>query len=276
VLVLVASACGSRHAEPAVPSAEAVAGKLPEGPPLVTPGERMSYRLEVGGMDLATYDIGVGDVTSLGDHEAIVVQSHAKAKPLVAMVTNIDEVFTSWLDVRTGRPLRWTVEERDVDGKVREFTDVRLDQRTGDRVPVEVRDLDQPAALQSQQVSMPEVWDYNALTIALRAWEAEPGTTTTAEVLRGRYLWHVTITVRGREKVVTDLGDFPALRFDGRSYRLDRDGQRDTSAEQRSFSLWISDDDGRVPLQNVAESDFGTLEMTLVDYQPGNGHRLRP
>jgi hypothetical protein len=153
---------------------------------------------------------------------------------------------------------------------------VRIDQRTGDRVPVEVRDLDQPAALQSQQVSMPEVWDYNALTIALRAWEAEPGTTTTAKVLRGRYLWHVTITVRGREKVVTDLGDFPALRFDGRSYRLDRDGKRDTSAEQRSFSLWISDDDGRVPLQNVAESDFGTLEMTLVDYQPGNGHRLRP
>ena len=31
-----------------------------------------------------------------------------------------------------------------------------------------------------------------------------------------------------------------------------------------------------MPLQSVAQSDYGDIKMTLVDYQPGNGHRLRP
>lgn len=273
VLLLLLS-CGSHHVDPgpAVPSV----GALPAGPPLATPGERMAYRLKVAGMDVATYDIAVGDVTPVGGHDAVVVQSHAKAKPLVAMLANIDEVYTSWIDVTTGRPVRWTSEERTADGTTREAADARFDQRSDAGVPIEMRVLDRPAVMASQKVSLPEVWDYNALVIALRAWEAKPGTTVETEVMRGAYLWHTRVTVRGKETVVTDLGDFPALRFDGTSYRLQRDGGRDASAQERAFSVWISNDDGRVPLKNIAESDHGQLEMTLVDYQPGNGNRLRP
>ncbi len=274
LLLLALVACGSHHADLAMPAQ--TAGALPGGPPLVTPGERMSYRLRIGGMDLATYDMGVGDITTVGDHRTIVVQSHAKAKPLVALVSNIDEVYTSWIDVTSGHPVRWTTEERTPDGEVKEAADVRFDQRSGASMPVHVEVLDKPALEVTQHVSLPDVWDYNAFVIALRAWEATPGTTAVAEVMRGRYLWHVTVTVHGAETVVTELGDFPALRFDGVTYRLERDGDRDASAAKRKFSLWISNDDGRVPLKNIAESDYGTLEMTLVDYQPGNGHRLRP
>src|SRR5690606_31706901 len=119
---------------------------------------------------------------------------------------------------------------------------------------------------ETQKLSMPEVWDYNALVIALRSWEAPKGSTTHAEVMRGRYLWHVSVTVMGEEQVATDLGDFPALRFDGRSYRINRDGTRDAEQPERSFQLWISNDDGRVPIQNIAESDYGQLKMIIVDY----------
>jgi hypothetical protein len=236
----------------------------------------MSYRLEIGGLDLATYDIGVGELTAIDGRRAVVVQSHAKAKPLVSMVTNIDDTFTSWIDVETGRPLRWTVEERTVEGDVREATDARLGQREGDHFPVEVTLLGKPPLLESQKVSQPDVWDYNALMIALRAWEGKKGATATTEVMRGRYLWHVTITVRGEEQVTTEMGDFPALRFDGLSYKLGRDGKRASGSDERNFSLWISNDDGRVPLQNIAQSDYGDIKMTIIDYQPGNGSRLRP
>src|SRR5690606_33250755 len=245
-LMLLLCACGSRRGEPVVPAeANAV---LPNGPPLVTPGERMSYRLEVGGMDLATYDMGVGNITTIGDRRAIVVQSHAKAKPLVSMVTNIDDVYTSWIDVETGRPLRWTVAEHDAKGQVREAADARFTERDGDHLPVQVQLAGKEPTVETQKLSMPEVWDYNALVIALRSWEAKPGSTTHAEVMRGRYLWHVAVTVKGEEHVSTDLGDFPALRIDGRSYRINRDGTRDTTQAERDFKLWISNDDGRVPI----------------------------
>jgi hypothetical protein len=68
----------------------------------------------------------------------------------------------------------------------------------------------------------------------------------------------------------------PALRFDGHTYKLGRDGKPLAGTAARDFSLWISDDDGRVPLQIVARTDYGPIKMTIVDYQPGNGKRLRP
>ena len=275
-LVLVVGACGSKRAEPIIPAGAQANAKLPGGAPYVTPGERISYQLTIGGMNLANYDVGVGGIETIGEHQAIVVQSTAKAQGLVSVVTNIDTTFTSWIDVKTGRPLRWTVEERTPDGQIKEGADARLWERAENQVPVEIRLLGQPPRTELQKLSMAEVWDYNAMVIAFRGWEPPKGATVTAEVMRSMYLWHTTVIVRGKESLVTELGDFPALRVDGLSYRLRRDGSRDTSAPERNFTIWISDDDGRVPLQSVAQTDYGDVKMTIVDYQPGTGQRLRP
>jgi hypothetical protein len=52
-----------KEAERAVAWADA---QLRAGPPLVTPGEHMQYRLSLRGIDLATYDLGVGELVELG------------------------------------------------------------------------------------------------------------------------------------------------------------------------------------------------------------------
>jgi hypothetical protein len=183
-------------------------------------------------------------------------------------------VFTSWIDVETGRPRRWSVEESTAEGSVRERTDARLDQRIEDVVPVQVwlgdNQVDEP-----QKVSMPDVWDYNAYLVALRAWEAPKGSTVATEVFRSRYLWNVTMTIAGAEKLVTELGELPALRFEGRAFRVTRDGRRSTDAQERTFEIWISNDSGRVPLLTKARTDYGDIELAIVDYQPGTGERLR-
>ena len=180
VLVMLAVAlvaCGSRRAEPIAPAANAT--KLPDGPPLLTPGERMSYRLQIGGMDLATYDVGVGEVTDVGGKRAIVVQSHAKAQGL-----RVDGDEHRRRRSRRGstsdRPPS-AVERRgsNPDGHVRERTDARLVERKGDELPVDVSVLGKAPATEPQKVTMPDVWDYNALVIALRAWDAKPGSTVT-------------------------------------------------------------------------------------------------
>jgi hypothetical protein len=122
------------------------------------------------------------------------------------------------------------------------------------------------------------VWDYNAFLVALRAWEQPPGTKVNVEVFRSRYLWNVDMTIRGREQVQTDLpdlGEVTALRFDARMFRLTREGVRDTGSEERELSIWISDDDGRVPLRTMARTDYGPIRMDIVDYVPGSGQRLR-
>ena len=134
---------------------------------------------------------------------------------------------------------------------------------------------DAAPAPEPQRVSMPETWDFNSFLVALRSWEGAPGTKVTVEVFRSRYLWHLEETIGAKEKLTTALGDLPALRFDGRVYKLDRNGVRVPDSDERRFSIWISDDDGRVPLQIVAKTDYGDMKMEITDYQPGSGQRLR-
>jgi uncharacterized protein DUF3108 len=282
VLALLWIACGPHSGPnlppPTPPTAKAPAdGKLRDGPPLATPGEHMQYKLSLQGVDLATYELGVGELTDLAGKQAIVIQGHAKVTGLAAFLATIDDRFTSWVDVHNGRPLRFQTDEYASGSKTDiEHAIVDLVARDGDTVPVTFHLNDTPAQPEPQQVSQPIVWDYNAFLLALRGWEGPPGTALALEVFRSRFLWHVDVTIQGKDKLVTPLGELPALRIDGRTYKLDRKGGRDRDSAERSFSMWISDDDGRVPLEIKATTDYGDLKLQIVDYQPGTGQRLGP
>jgi hypothetical protein len=273
-LLFLLAGCGSKHADPVGPGTN-IAAHLPDGPPMVTPGERMSYGLKLGGMSLATYDLAVGEVTDLDGKSTIVVQGHAKSAGFAAIVKNVDDVYTSYIDVTTGRPLRWVVEEQTSDGASRERTDAYFSRRDGDTVKVDVS-VDGKPLQETQKVTLQDVWDYNAFLIVLRSWEAPTGASVDAEVFRSRYMWHTKVTVVGKETLATELGDFPTLKIDGVSYRVNRNGSKDASIEPREFSLWISDDAARVPLQTLARTDYGEVTLSIVEYQPGTGEPLRP
>jgi hypothetical protein len=279
-LVLVAlAACGSHATAPARPTTAQVAAAshagLVVGPPLATPGEHMTYTLALQGLDLAVFDLTVGEVQPLGDKRALVVQSHAKTVGLGALV-KVDDAFASWIDITTGRPLRWACDEYAKNGQDKEKTDADFAARSGQRQPITFHLNDDPPGPEPQRVSLPDVWDYDSFLIALRGWEGPVGTRLTAEVLRSRFLWHVEMTIHGKEELSTALGNLPALRLDGHTYKLDRDGQRAVGSDARDFSVWISDDEGRVPLQVAAKTDYGDIKMSITDYQPGTGQRLRP
>jgi hypothetical protein len=280
VLGLLLAACGD-HAGPA-PAAPASAApiaatRLGDGPPLATPGEHMQYRLSLRGIDLAAYDLAIGDVTELAGKKVIVVQGHARTRGLAAFFAMIDDRFTSWVDVTTGRSLRFQADEYATGSKTDiEHAVIDIAGRTGDTIPVEYHVNDAPAQPEPQKASLPVTWDYNAFLLALRAWEAPAGTRHTLEVFRSRSMWHTEVAIRGKTRLVTELGELPALVIDGRTYKLRRDGTRTADDAERQFTIWISDDDGRVPLKINAVTDYGDLVMQIVDYQPGTGARLRP
>lgn len=280
-LVSLLVACSHPAAEPVAPAAPSgtarPAAGLVDGPPLATPGEHMQYRLSLRGVDLATYDLAIGDLTEVGGKQTIVVQGHAKVSGIAVFLANIDDRFTSWVDVATGHPVRFQTDEYASGSKTDiEHAVVDLAARSGNAVPVAFHVNDQVVKEETQVASQPVTWDYNAFLLALRAWEAPAGSKLALEVFRSRYMWHVDVTMVGKEKIVTQLGELPALRIDGRTYKLDRKGARDPGSEERVFSMWISSDDGRVPLAIKATTDYGDLRMEIVDYQPGTGQRLRP
>jgi hypothetical protein len=279
-LVWLVVACASRTT-PSKPPAAATprtpshAATPPPGPPLASPGEHTQYKLSLQGVELATYDFAVGAVTALGGKQAVVVQGHAKVNGLAALLTQIDDRFTSWVDVATGRPLRFQVAEYAPRSKTDiEHVETDFMARTGDTIPVSFRLNDGAPTLEPQRTTQQDVWCPNSFLLALRAWEGPGGTAQTVEVFRSRFLWHVEVKIHGKETHVTELGDLPALRIEGRAYKLDRKGERDRASSERRFTIWISDDDGRVPLEIRAATDYGDLRMQIIDYQPGSGRRV--
>ena len=238
----------------------------------------MTYKLSLMGAELATFELAVGDPATVAGKPTIVVQSHAKVSGIGELAASaagihVDDTFTSWIDTTTGRPLRWYCDEFATKSTDKERSEARLAERSGNTVPMEFHVNDDPPKPEPQTVSMPDTWDYNSFLVALRSWEGPPGSSVSAEVLRSRYLWHVDMKIHGKDKLHTVLGDFPALRLDGHTYRLERNGQKSPGADERDFSIWISDDDGRVPLRVVAKTDYGDVELAIVDYQPGTGQR---
>lgn len=269
-------ACGSHGAATSSTTTQPASSELPPGPPRVTPGERMSYRVQLQGVDLAAMTFAVGEVAEVAGKPAIVVQGHAKSVGLASMVASVDDTFTSWIDVATGRSRRFETQEFATGSKTDvEYTAIDIAGRTGDTVPITEHDNDKPPVADTQRAIMPETWDYNAFLIALRSWEGAPGSALNLEVFRSRYLWHVDIHIAKKERLTTDLGDFPALRFDAHAYKLDRKGAKFPNSDERDFSIWISDDDGRVPLKLAAKTDYGDVKMEIVGYEPGTGDRLR-
>jgi hypothetical protein len=236
----------------------------------------MSYKIQLGGVELAQMTFGVGDISEVSSKQAIVVQGHAKSVGLANLVAAIDDTFTSWIDVATGRPVRFTVDEYATNSKTEiEHTQIDLAGRTGDSVPIQFHLNDEKPADEPQTVGMPEVWDYNAFLVALRSWEGPQGTATSVEVFRSRYLWHVDVKIASVGKISTELGELPAIRIDGHAYKLDRKHGKYPNTDERDFSVWISNDDGRVPLKLAAKTDYGDIKMEIVDYQPGSGTRLK-
>ena len=243
---------------------------------MATTGERMSYRLSLQGFELGVYSLGVGEIETVNGKKTILVQGHAQSVGVASMIGGkVDDRFTSWIDVETGRAIRFQADEFASKSEDIEHTVIDLSARDGDIIPVKFHLNDQPPVAEPQKASTPEVWDYNAFLIAMRSWEGPPGSAMTLEVFRSRNLWHLDVKIRSKDKLVTELGELPALRIDAHTYKLARDGTKFKDSDERDFSLWISDEGDRVPLRIDARTDYGDIKMQIVEYQPGTGERLR-
>jgi hypothetical protein len=276
--VAAAAGCGGAGAGPREPSVGPAAAASDLGgarPPFATPGERMINRLTMHGMDVATFTIAIGDVTELDGRPVVVIQSGVRSSSLVSMVRQVNDSFTSWVEISTSRPVLFRSEElaSPEDGAL-ETSDSEAWRIEDGTFPIRVHRPEHGELVERQAVGTNPLYDMNGFLMTLRGWDVPVGTRATADVIRSRFLWRSEIEMAAYEVAVTDLGELPAVRIEGSSRRLLRDGQLDPRSDVRRYTMWISDDADRVPLRMVAHTDYGALEMSIVDYAPGTGRRL--
>jgi hypothetical protein len=283
IIAIILAACGGSSQPPrasgggptAAVTGEAGAEVFPPRAPFVAPGERMSYRLTMHDLEVATFTIVIGEVAELEGRKVVVVQSGVQSSSLASLVKKVEDNFTSWIDVATTRPVLFrSAELATADDPTIEATDSEAGTIADGGFTVRVTRDGVDQSVDKQVIGELPLFDLNGFLIALRTWEVPPGTVGRADVIRSRFLWRTEVTMVGFENVVTELGELPALRIDGISQRIGRDGQLDPRSDRRKYSLWISDDADRVPLAIVARTDYGDLRMDIVEYTAGTGARI--
>lgn len=105
--------------------------------------------------------------------------------------------------------------------------------------------------------------DLHSAILYLRSWRPAPETRSELLVVMGRHLWHLEVVFKGPDIVTSADGPRPAVRIEGLATKQSKDPGKRT---QRKFFAWFSDDDERVPLRGLAESEFGPVELVATSY----------
>ena len=250
----------------------------PVGPPtalpitggVFIPGEAMRFELSLRGVVGGEASVGVGDPGVVDGRRTIIVRSRVESAGVVAMFKEVKDEITTSVDLDTGLPVRlqghvkFGKRESTIDAQFRlpaATTPGGYDltiHRVGSAKPREVH-----MTMPGQQAA----FDAHTVIGAMRGWRAEDGQYAYFYVLVGRHLWQNTVRMTGRERLRTKLGRFDAVRIEGVARRMTKALKEDKKKPPRSYTMWLSDDDARLPLRVEAKTEYGTVEAVLVDYQ---------
>jgi len=193
------------------------------------PGEAMEYQVALRGMTVGKVQVAVGKAGWVDGRPAIIVRSRGTSAGLVSLLSDLRWELTTTLDMATGVPIH-ELEETwfEDDGEPRHNHD----------------DHD---------------WDgdgYNvhAAAGAVRGWKSRVGQRSSFEVTIDHFDVHVEIWDAAREFLAA--AKQPAVRYDG------------IARDKWTFSVWISDDEARVPLLLRTGTKWGDVTVELVRYDP--------
>jgi Protein of unknown function (DUF3108) len=230
---------------------------------IATPGEQMTYRISLHGLDVAEFTVAIGADTQVEGVETVVVQTHAVSSLLLTMFHPVDDTLASWIDRATGRPVAFAAHEL-ASSKSNAVEDTEVRFAPGKFLVSVIRDGQH---FDEDQVVQYDAYDVPSMLTLVRGWRAAAGAKIVVDVMRSRTAWRVQLAVGASEGLTTAIGDLQAVRYDGSGVRILRNGQDDPSSDRRKFSMWISDDSDRVPLRLTAHTDYGDIKMDLVDYR---------
>jgi hypothetical protein len=200
---------------------------LRAGALLGVPGESIEYRITLRGFTIGNVVVGVGQVGDVGGHRAIVVRSRGSGSGAFALFSELTWELKTVLALDVGTALS---EEETVD------IELVVGQKAHEH---HERDL-----------ANDSTYNLHAAAGLLRGWKSQIGDSGSLDVRISDLLVNVELTDTARERI----GDVPAVRYDG------------LAKEKYKLSIWISDDEARVPLKMVSQSKFGEIVIDMVSY----------
>ncbi len=236
--------------------------------PFFIPGETITWSVSLAGVEGGRARLAIGAAGDVDGRRLVVLRAEAESAGLLAMVRRARDAVSSWVDVETGLPTRTESEtfglEKNVKVHAARSTDepiceFRVWNRAKPTVDGEAKTLRLP---------MMETHDPLSAILVLRAWEATPGARAVMYSLGGVRVWRTELVVEGREVMKTELGKRATIRIQGTARRLVSGSlEEDKKRPPRTFTVWMTDDDERLPVQITAHTEYGDVVAKATSYE---------
>ena len=244
-----------------------LAAASPAAAQLYHPGEQLFYRVsykakmfpntEVGAVEVCTYEEQIDGKTRYR------VEGIGRTLPTYRWFYNLEDIYRVWIDPEILRPVRFVSDIHEGDYTFESSYSYIWPDST-----IHTRWRSRQRPFQEKQMKLTaESMDPISLFFTLRSAEAEdfivgePGTLhmvlqDTIKLIRYRYL--------GREnKKIRNIGRFRTLKFECQLGTTEGYSFTDGTI----FTLWVSDDDNKIPLYIESPVKIGSIQAYISGYK---------
>lgn len=230
-------------------------------------GERMTFSLSVGPIPAGRARLSVGLPVRKNGRRLVAVQGDAHSAEWLSFIARLDDDYQVILDADALTPTRVQIVETGV--RERRIT-TDLD---GARMAL---DFVSPKDQHKERRLLPGApRDPMAALFALRAAPLRAGEVIELLVLDGPALYRAIARVVVRERITREEGPAAAIRIAITAQRID-DRAKPANLPQRHITIWLSDDDRRLPYRVEGDTDLGRASVELTSYSGPRAPPTRP
>ncbi len=246
-----------------------VGGAARAAPAGFQPGEGLTFSLSVGPIPAGRARMSVGQPVAQKGRRVAAAHGEAHSADWLRLIARLDDDYKVVFDAdallpRTVSSVETGVRERNIETAY-----------DGQRLVI---DFTAPKQRAHQARLLPGLARDPMMTLfALRAAPLRDGDVIVALVLDGPALYRATCRVKGRQALERSDGKAAAIRVDVEALRVD-DRNRPSGLPARHITIWLSDDDRRIPYRVSGDTDLGTANVELTSYvapPPDGAHAAR-
>jgi len=217
----------------------------------LAPGEVLTFKLDVVGADVGTFEVRTEPPPSVEKRAAIQLTSRAKTNAFMATNVGRYEVYATSLIAGDFTPVRY---REDIDeNEVHRGVEMAFPPEAGKLAVKATKNGDpEPFTLETDA----DARDMISTLYLLRFLPMNQP--VCLDVFAARKMWKVTGRIGAKETINTPVGRFTSLRFDGEAVRTDDPGIK------RMAVMWVTDDARRLPLAGIAEVRGKTIRAQLM------------
>ena len=234
---------------------------------LYHPGEQLFYRVSYKAKMFPNTEVGTVEVKTSEDtadgKSYYKVEGAGRTLPTYRWFFNLEDVYTVWIDTASLRPVRFESDIREGDYTFR--SDYVYDWEGS-----EIRTRWQSRQRPEQHKTMPleeNSMDPISLFFMLRAADAasfREGEPATLQMVLEDTIRHLRYRYLGREtKKIRNMGKFRTLKFDCQL----GSSQGYSFTDGSVFTIWISDDENKIPLYIESPVKIGSINAYISGYK---------